>query len=129
METNQILSDLYQFIVLPILPVIGLLLAIFIRKGIDYLQTKIDNDYVNMQIDKIEDITVKAVLIVQQVYTEELKKQGKFDVEAQKLAVRMAIEKVDEMLDEDGKKFLESIYGDYTKYLEYLIESIIAKSK
>jgi predicted transcriptional regulator len=58
-----------------------------------------------------------------------LKKQGKFDKEAQKIAFEMSYNAVIEVLSDDAKEYLSTIYGDLNAYIVHLIEAEVNRNK
>mgnify|MGYP004654040737 CR=1 FL=1 len=70
-----------------------------------------------------------AVDCVSQTYVDTLKKQGKFDAEAQKNAYNQAVEAITKLMDDDMKQVLTSIYGDLTIWMKVTIEAYIKSQK
>ena len=58
-----------------------------------------------------------------------LKKEGKFDAEAQKTAKQMAIDKAKALITEDSKAAIETLYSDFEAYLNDAIEELVRENK
>lgn len=104
----------------------------FIGEKVDEMQTnkKIkDNELLNQYIDNAQQIVYDVVLMVTQTYVENLKKHGNFDEEAQKQAKEMAIITAKSLISLEARNAIVSVYNDYDKYLENLIESIVKQNK
>ena len=71
----------------------------------------------------------ECVIATNQTYVDSLKKQGKFDAEAQKKAFEMTYNAVIEILSEEAKVYLASVYGDLTAYITNMIEAEVNKNK
>ena len=74
--------------------------------------------------------TIKeCVIATNQTYVDALKKQGKFDAEAQKEAFNLTFDAVMAVLSDEAKHYLASIYGDLTTYITTRIEAEVNVSK
>ena len=70
-----------------------------------------------------------AVACVSQTYVDELKELGKFDEEAQKIAVTKALAACMASLSESAKDFITNNYGDISAYLTRRIEAQVRLQK
>jgi hypothetical protein len=59
----------------------------------------------------------QCVIATNQTYVEALKKEGKFDLDAQKKAFEQTKDAVLAILDDEAKKYLASIFGDLDLYI------------
>ena len=113
-------------------PILGLL-TFYIVKFIDSKVIEINNNHDNNVAIKYTAMlgeTVKdCVLATSQTYVDTLKKQGKFDEEAQKIAFQKSFEAVMLILNDDAKEYLSNIYGDLTTYVTQLIEAEVNCNK
>ena len=75
-----------------------------------------------------ETITA-CVIATNQTYVESLKKQGKFDVEAQKEAFNQTYNAIMAVLTNEAKLYLTNIYGDLAAYITARIEAEVNISK
>ena len=64
-----------------------------------------------------------------ETYVDALKKQGKFDKEAQKCAFELTFNAVMAVLSDEAKHYLASVYGDLTAYITTRIEAEVNVSK
>lgn len=119
-----------------IIQLIELLLAIltgyvvqFIRTKIKELNIKTDNELIKKYNAMIAETIYNCVIATNQTYVETLKKQGKFDKEAQKIAFDNTYNAVLNILTEDTKKYIAETFGDLTVYLTQQIEAIVNKNK
>ena len=79
--------------------------------------------------DREGDIIVKAASKTTQTYVEGLKKAGKFDAEAQKIAFKMTMDEVLELLNAETKQAIIDTYGDLEKWLTTEIEAAVFANK
>ena len=70
-----------------------------------------------------------AVLYVNQVYTDALKAENKFDKESQKTAFNRAYEEAANMISAEAKNLIETLYGSFDRWLRVKIESSVNMAK
>ena len=70
-----------------------------------------------------------AVIATNQTYVEALKKEGKFDADAQKKAFEQTYNTVMKLLTADAKEYLETAVADLTVYINTRIEAEVNVSK
>lgn len=105
------------------------LIGLWFKRLADNVKAKTKNEKVNEVLHRVRNLVQDAVLTVQQTFTEQLKKDGKFDKEQQKIALQKAIDIILANLTEEAKDILNEIYGDIYKWLEVQIEATIASWK
>lgn len=94
-----------------------------------WMSTKTKDAKFNKFICTIMELTMNAVKEVMQTYVDTLKKEGKFDKEAQEKALEMCLTKIKSQLAPDMLDFIGENFGDVTNYLKSLIESTIFNLK
>lgn len=129
MEMQEILSLIFQMIIIP-------LLGILTKYAVDLISTKIaelvartDNDNFDKYLILLNDTINNCVVATNQTYVEALKAQNAFDVEAQKIAFKQTYDAVMSILTEDAKKYLQAALGDLDVYVTNSIESQVNASK
>ena len=70
-----------------------------------------------------------AVLATTQTYVDSLKKQGKFDIEAQKVAFSQTYDAVMKVLTDEAIKYLTASVGDLETYITNRIEADVKLCK
>ena len=78
---------------------------------------KLDNELAKKYISLLSSTITNCVIATNQTYVETLKKQGKFDAEAQKEAFNMTLNAVMALLTDEAKQYLSEIYGDLNTYI------------
>lgn len=112
-----------------ILGIIGVLIT-----GLGSLLTYIINKYVKNEkgktiADSFKQLVMTNVQSTYQTYVEALKKEGKFDKEAQENALSRCVDNVKKTMPDAIKKWLGSNYQDITEVIKQMIESCIKESK
>ena len=101
----------------------------FIRLKSQEITDKTDSDLADKYIQMLTDTITTCVIATNQTYVEALKKQGKFDKEAQKEAFQKTYDAVMNVLTDDAKEYLSEAYGDLNTYITQKIEAEVAFSK
>ncbi len=126
------LELLYQVLELCIIPLLGLATAYFIKwmnaKKEETL-IKIDNDMADKYVAMLFDTITACVSATTETYVKALKAEGKFDIEAQKIAFNKTYDAIIATLSDEAKVYLTNIYGDLTTYLTVKIEAEIKAQK
>lgn len=121
-----------QICLLCLLPLVGILSAYIIKwlkaKEVEILD-KVDNDTADKYISLLFETISDCVSATTQTYVEALKKQGKFDAEAQKIAFTKSYEAVLAVLTDEAKMYLTNIYGDLNAFIATKIEAEVKAQK
>lgn len=129
MEWLTILYKIFEVCVIPLLGVLTVYIVKFIQKKTQELNSKNENELMNKYLTMLSDTIIDCVIATNQTYVESLKKQGRFDLEAQKVAFEMTYNAVINVLSSDAKTYLSNIYGDLDKYITNMIEAEVNKNK
>lgn len=129
MEWLTILYKIFEVCVIPLLGVLTVYIVKFIQKKTQELNSKNENELMNKYLTMLSNTIIDCVIATNQTYVESLKKQGKFDLEAQKVAFEMTYNAVINVLSNDAKTYLSNIYGDLNKYITNIIEAEVNKNK
>lgn len=131
MEINwsEVISVITQFMLIPILPLVTAYVCALIKKAIRKLDEESNNQTVDKYLYIAQDALISVVSMVTETYVKELKANGKFDLQAQQVAMQKAIDMFNTIVSEECKDVLEEVYGDYNAWIHSQIESIINASK
>ena len=129
MEWMALLYQIFDLCVIPLLGVLTMYLVQFIRLKSQEITDKTDSDLADKYIQMLTDTITTCVIATNQTYVESLKKQGKFDAEAQKEAFNLTYNAVMAVLTDEAKHYLAAIYGDLTAYITTRIEAEVNVSK
>ena len=129
MDIKQNIQEILYLIITGIVPLLITYGIIFLKVKIKEQEKKLENDQLIKYIDAATDAISKAVLTVSQTYVDTLKKEGKFDAEAQKTAKQMAIDKAKTLITAESKAAIETLYTDFEAYLNDAIEALVKENK
>ena len=114
----NVLAAVVTAIVLPLISYIGVRFSA-------YLNNKIKDETAKRLLNEATQIVLNATRVVFQTYVEALKAEGKFDKDAQLIALNKAKTIVLAELKEDTKDFIQKNYGDLTSWITNQIEASI----
>lgn len=123
MTTNNIITLVFKLCILPILAILTKWLVSFIQQKMDEAAQKVDNELVDKYLGMLSNTITKCVIATNQTYVETLKKEGKFDLAAQKEAFDMTKDAVLAILEGDALNYLNEIIGDLDTYIDKQIEA------
>ena len=130
METwTDLILKIAEVCLVPILGILTSALIKFINSKIGELKERTENETLHKYIEMFNDTICNCVIATNQTYVEALKKQGSFDLEAQKMAFEMTKNAVLGLLSEEAKVYLTEIYGDLMTYLPIKIEAEVNNQK
>jgi len=126
---KEILTTIIQVVVIPAIPVLVTYLVKFLKAQADQTTTKINNELIRTYLQEATDAVLQAVTYTAQTYVDTLKKEGKFDKEAQKTAFNTAKNVALQLLTEEAKQMITDLYGDLTLWLDTKIEQTVKEQK
>ena len=127
--TSELLTQIFQVCIIPLLGVLTTFIIKWINVKSNQIQKNNDNALANKYIQMLTDTINSCVIATNQTYVESLKKQGKFDAEAQKQAFEQTTQAVLTILSQEAKDYLANIYGDLDKYISETIEASVNINK
>ena len=125
----EILSAVFELCILPLLLILTKYTVQFISVKTKELTVKSDSDREKKYITMISNTVSDCVVATNQTYVESLKKQGKFDKEAQIVAFNKTKEAVLQILSADAIEYIHETTNDVDVYLTQLIEAQVNKTK
>jgi len=114
----NVISAAVTAIVLPLISIGG-------ARLIALINGKIKNDEAAKTLSTATDIVTNAVRSVFQTYVEALKNEGKFDKEAQLVALNKAKEIAIAQMSDEAKLYITQNYGSFEIWLTVQIEATI----
>lgn len=119
----EILQQIFELCVIPLLGILTTYLVKLIRKKNKELDEKVSKEVSKKYIDMLADTITDCVISTNQTYVDALKEANAFDKEAQKKAFELTYNKIMNVLTEDAKEYLTTVYGDLEIYITTKIES------
>ena len=129
MDWLNLLTQIFEVCIIPLLGILTTYIVKYIQVKSAEITEKTDNAIVDKYTVMLADTITACVLATNQTYVEALKKQGKFDAEAQKIAFNMTLNAVMEILSEDAKKYLSEAFGDLNSYITSQIGASVNVNK
>lgn len=129
MNWTDILKEIFELVIFPLLGVGTAYLCYLIKVKIAELKEKTKNENEQKYLSMLDKTICEAVLATTQTYVDSLKKEGKFDAEAQKFAFQKTYEAVMALLTAEAKSYLENAVGDLTVYVNNKIEAEVKLTK
>lgn len=126
---SEIIQDIWQICIIPILGILTAFVVKFLKIKSEEIIGKVDNDIAEKYIRLITETITNCVIATNQTYVDSLKKDGKFDEEAQKTAFKKTLNAVLAILSEDAKVYIKETTGDLNTYLSQMIEAEVNKNK
>lgn len=126
---TDILTQLFELVLFPLLTIGTIYVINLIRVKIQELKQKKNNDLYHKYLDMLEDTIVQCVLATTQTYVDSLKKEGAFDADAQKVAFTKTYTNVMKILSEEAKEYLTEALGDLEAYVYNRIEANVKLTK
>lgn len=119
----EILQQIFELCVIPLLGILTTYLVKLIRKKNKELDEKVSKEVSRKYIDMLADTITDCVVSTNQTYVDALKAANAFDKKAQEKAFELTYNKIMNVLTEDAKEYLTTIYGDLEIYITTKIES------
>ena len=123
MDYMELLQQIFQVCILPLLGVLTAYLVALIKKKTDEIKAKTDNELYDKYITMLRDIVIDCVTTTNQTYVEALKNKNAFDKEAQQEAFNLTYNAVMDILADEAKEYLDIAIGDLNNYIIKMIES------
>ena len=125
----ELLSQIFEVCIIPLLGVLTTFLVRYINAKMKDLMDTISDKKQKKYIEMLNNTITDCVIATTQTYVDTLKKQGKFDKEAQEQAFLMTFNAVSDLLTEESKKYLNEAIEDLDLYIKQKIESEVNINK
>ena len=129
MDWLNILQQIFELCIIPLLAIITRSLVIYISTKKDELKNKTDNELAKKYLDLLNDTIANCVIATNQTYVEALKKENAFTADAQKAAFEKTYQAVIVTLSEEAQKYLPEVVGDLQTYITQKIEASVNQNK
>lgn len=129
METNQIISSIFEICIIPLLGVLVPFLISWIKARTNSIKEKTDNELYRKYLTMAENTVTNCVIMTQQTYVDSLKEAGGFGPDEQKIAFEKTYAAVKATLSQEAQKYLTEAMQDFNDYLRILIESQVRQLK
>lgn len=129
MDWSKLLYELIEVCLIPALGILTTYLVKYFKAKIAESVAQTNNDVVIRYLQLAEETISRCVIATNQTYVEALKAQGKFDINAQKEAFKRTYDAVMNILNDEAKTYLATIYGDVNLFITKAIEEQVNNNK
>ena len=129
MDWLELLNQIFQICIIPLLGVLTTFLVAYINKKKEALKTQVDNTLYHKYIDLLSQTITDCVIATNQTYVDSLKASGTFDIDAQKKAFEDTCNNVLAILSNDAKEYLSVALGDLQAYIANRVEAEVKLNK
>ena len=127
--TMALLAEIMEVVVIPLLGILTAYVVKLVNAKIEDINKERHNALEEKYLTMLGATISDCVTATTQTYVESLKKQGKFDAEAQKEAFNQTYTAVMNILSEEAKKYLTVAVGDLNLYITQKIEAEVNANK
>jgi hypothetical protein len=125
----ETINQLFDLVIIPLLAALTIYAVKWINAQADKLKTETDNEILDKYLVMLAETVTKCVIATNQTYVESLKKEGKFDAEAQKVAFEKTYDAVMSIISIDMVEYLTEFVGDFETFLMQSIEAEVNANK
>ena len=125
----EMLAQIFEVCIIPLLGVLTAYFIKFVNAKSAEIGTKVKNETQKKYLEMLNNTITDCVIATTQTYVDSLKKQGTFDVEAQKVAFTMTYESVVKLLTDEATEYLNEAVGDLQLYITQKIEAEVNLNK
>lgn len=129
MDWLEVLGQIFELLIFPALIAASGYLVSWIHAKKEELKLKTKQETTQKYLDMLDKTITECVLATTQTYVKSLKEEGKFDGEAQKIALQKTFDAVMGILSADAQKYLSEVIKDLNFYVINKIEAEIITSK
>lgn len=129
MDWNVLLQDLLYAVITAAVPILTAFALKFFSKYFNKISVETDQLIISDTINESLDLIMKVVSSTSQTYVDSLKASGEFTKEAQEKAFNETKDTIMNLLSEESKELLATLYQDIDAWLTVQIESAVRKQK
>lgn len=112
-----------------VLPIVAAVVVRLLLAKTTQVKAEITNENARNIMDEAYEAISTAVIYTSQTFVDALKQSGSFDVDKQKEALNIAVEKTYEMLSDTAITFIDNTYGDIEEWVITNIEKEVNLNK
>ena len=127
--TMELIAQIFEVCIIPLLGVLTAFFVKLINAKAAEIASASKNEIQKKYIEMLNDTITSCVIATTQTYVDTLKKQSKFDIEAQKIAFTMTYDSVVKLLTDEATEYLNEAVGDLSLYITQKIEAEVNINK
>ncbi len=126
---KDIVTSIFEMIIIPLLSLVSIYIIRWVNEKTNTLNEENENAYIDKYLTMLDKTITQTVTAINQTYVEDLKKQNKFDLDAQKHAFEQVYNTVISSLSEEGAFYLNEVITDLNAYITNKIEATVHEVK
>lgn len=129
MDWLNILNQIFNVCIIPLLGLVTTVFIFYVKAKIAQTKENTKSETAVKYLTILEQTIVDCIKATNQTYVNALKDKNAFDAEAQKTALMHTASAVSQVLSEDVKQHLTTLYGDLETLIVEKIEANIENAK
>lgn len=129
MDWGELLQTLLYTVITTAVPVITYYLASYLTNISKKVSVEIENTIFEDTINDAMNIVLAVVSSTSQTFVDSLKNSGNFSKEAQLEAFNKSKENIMELLSDEAKEIIQTVYHDLDKWIDTQIEASVRAIK
>ena len=121
----ELIAQIFEVCIVPLLGILTAFFVKWVNAKSSELAEKTNNELYAKYITMLNNTISDCVIATTQTYVDTLKKQGAFDIEAQKVAFTMTYEAIIKLLTDEASKYLNQTIGDLNLYITQIIRLLL----
>ena len=126
---KDIVTSIFEMIIIPLLSLVSIYIIRWVNEKTNFIKEESDNVYIDKYLTMLDKTIASTVTAINQTYVEDLKKQNKFDLDAQKHAFEQVYNTVVSSLSEEAEFYLNEVITDLNAYITNKIEETVHEVK
>lgn len=126
---KEFLFEALQAVILAAVPVLTTVLIKYFMTKVGEVKSKIENEKAAAYLGEIALAVSNAVAATNQTYVDALKDRNMFTEDAQRTALKLALDAAKNSLSAAAMRYLEQTYADVQLYLTGMIEAQVRAQK
>ena len=129
MDWLEVLKQIFELIIYPVLGLVGVYLTYLLNIKINEVKQKAKDDKTQKYFDLLDEVVYTVVRATTQAYVDSLKQKGTFTDEEQKTAFKRTYDAIMSILPAEAKKVLTGLVGDFETFVISKIEAVVGSTK
>lgn len=126
---KDIVTSIFEMIIIPLLSLVSIYIIRWVNEKTNTLKEENENAYIDKYLTMLDKTITQTVTAINQTYVDDLKKQNKFDLDAQKHAFEQVYNTVVSSLSEEAEFYLNEVITDLNAYITNKIEETVHEVK
>ena len=126
---KDIVTSIFEMIIIPLLSLVSIYIIRWVNEKTNTLKEENENAYIDKYLTMLDKTITQTVTAINQTYVDDLKKQNKFDLDAQKHAFEQVYNTVVSSLSKEAEFYLNEVITDLNAYITNKIEETVHEVK